>query len=84
MRLPEDAAFDMLHHIEGRSDDAVIRTKMKRPRHRKPGAGQCVRDPVLALDRMGGRQQLAEGLAPQHVVPPRGAESCRSGSTDRP
>ena len=67
MRLPEHPALGMFHHIEGRADHVVIGAEMQRPRHRKSGERQRLRHAVLALDRMGRGQQLAEGLAPQHI-----------------
>ena len=73
MRLPEHPALGEVHHVEGRADDAVIRTQMKRLRHGKAGLRQRRGHPVFALDGMGRGQQLAEGLAPQHI----GCGRCR-------
>ena len=83
-RLPEDAAFGMLHHIEGRSDDSVIRTKMKRPRHRKPGAAPARPSPGTRARWHGRRAAACRRACAAARSAAAGCRERRSGSTDRP
>ncbi len=64
--VPGDAALDQFHHVEGRADHARVGAERQRPRHGEARRMQRRDEPVFAIDRVGGRQQRAERLAPQH------------------
>jgi hypothetical protein len=64
----DDAAFDVIHHVERSADDRRVFAQQSRGRHRHVGAWQRAQDPVLALDQVRRRQQLARRLLPQHEL----------------
>ena len=53
--VPEDAAVEMLHHIEGAADHAVVLAQRIDLRHRHLAAAQRPHHPELAVDRMRAR-----------------------------
>jgi hypothetical protein len=73
--VPEDAAVEMLHHVESAADDAVVLAQRMDSRHRHRGLRQCAHDAKLAIDGMRARQQRARRLAAQHVVARAGAQT---------
>ncbi len=64
-RVPEDAAFHMVHHVKHRADDAGVFAQGMGFRHRHLGLGQRADDAELAVHRMGRGQQVAQRLAAQ-------------------
>jgi hypothetical protein len=68
VRLPDDAAFDVIHDIERRAGDAEIIAVNERRGDREALGMQRADDAELAVDRVRGRQQLARRLSPQHVA----------------
>jgi len=65
--VPGDAALDQFHHVEGRADHARVAAERQRPRHGEASRMQRRDEPIFAIDRVGGRQQRSERLAPQHA-----------------
>ena len=66
-RLPEDAAPQALHQVEGRADHAAVVAEQDRAGHRHVGLRERLDHPVLAVDGVGGGQELARRLLAQHV-----------------
>ena len=64
--VAEDAAFQKIHHIEGRADDRRIVAIGPHGGHRKADAAQRRHHPVFAVDLVGTGQQLARRLLAQH------------------
>ena len=67
-RIPEDAAVDEGHEIEGGSDHALVLAERKRARGRIADALERLEHPKLALDHVGHFEELARRLAAQHVA----------------
>ncbi len=72
--IPENAAVDTVHHVEGRADHRWVLAQRMSVRHRHLGGGQRLDDAELALHRMRRRQQRAGRLAPHHISMPAGDE----------
>lgn len=70
--VPEDAALDAVHDVEGGADDAVVLAQAIAACHRNIGLCQRGDHAVFAVNRMGRWQQLAGRLASQHVFLRRG------------
>ena len=70
----EDAPVHAVHDVEGRADDRVVFAQGERARHRVADLAQGRDDPVLPVDGMGGRQELARGLPSEHVLPAAGRQ----------
>ncbi len=68
VRLPDDAALDVVHEIERRAGDAGIVAIKHRRGHGKASRIERAGHAELAVDRVRGRKQLARRLAPQHVA----------------
>ena len=68
VRLPDDAAFDVIHDIERRAGDAGIVAVDERRGDREALGTERADDAEFALDRVRGRQQLARRLSPEHVA----------------
>jgi hypothetical protein len=62
----EDAALDALHDVEGRADHVALGLEKQGRRHRHVGLRKRPHDPELAVDGMGGGQDLARRLLAQH------------------
>ena len=71
-QVPEDAAFDLVHHIEDRADDALVQAQGVGFGHGKALGGQGGDDLIFAVNRMGAGQQGAGWLAPQDIGGGRG------------
>jgi hypothetical protein len=69
VRLPDDAARDVVHDVERRANDAFILAVDERRSDRKALRVERGNDPELAIDRVRRRQQLARRLASQHAAP---------------
>ena len=68
VRLPDHAALDMRHQVERRAGDIGVVAVDERRGHREALRVERGDHPVLAIDGVRGRQQLARRLAPQHVA----------------
>ena len=77
LRVREHAAVHAVHHVERGADDAVVLAQRVGARHRHRGAAQRGDHAVLAVDGVGGGQQLARRLAPQHELATAGGEVIR-------
>ena len=62
----EDAAHEPLHEVEGRPDHVPLPVQEDGARHRNARPRQGGQDPVLAIHRVGGREDAAGGLLAQH------------------
>src|SRR6266481_2169790 len=62
--VPENAAIEKFHEIEGAANDRIVFAQRVYAWHRDRCVGQRAHDPVFPVDSMGARQQVAEGLAP--------------------
>ena len=67
VRLPEDAALDALHDVEGRADDAVVLAQQVHFCDGHASVGERLLHAVLAIDGVRGFQQHARRLAAQHI-----------------
>ena len=67
-RVAEDAAGQVVHHVEGRADHALVEAERAHVRDRKAGRPQRLHHPVLAVDLVGARQELAGRLLAQHAA----------------
>ena len=67
-RVPENAPFHMVHHIERRADNARVFAQRHGARHGKALSAQRGNDTVFAVDSMRTGQQLAGRLLAQHEV----------------
>src|SRR6266545_3861070 len=67
-RVGQDTTAHVLHDVEGRADHARVLAQRVAARHRDPGAGEARDHAVLAVDRMRRGEELAGGLAPEHVL----------------
>ena len=67
LRLPEHAALDMAHDVEGGADNLRVVAIEHRRRHGKFLRMQRTDDAEFAVDRVRGGQELAGRLAAQHV-----------------
>ena len=65
-RIPQHAALDTVHHVEGGADDRRVFAQHMRPRHRHLGAVQRADDTKLTVHRMRRLQQHAGRLASHH------------------
>jgi hypothetical protein len=74
--LPEDAALDVLHEVEGAADHALVLHQQEGPWHRDALGGERPHDVELAFDCMRGRQQLGRRprLAAHHIARRRGGQ----------
>src|SRR5262245_26687769 len=68
VRLPDDAALDVVHEIEGGTGDARVIAVEQRRGDWKFLRVQRADHAELAVDRMRGRKQLTRRLAAQHVA----------------
>jgi hypothetical protein len=68
VRLPDDAAFDVIHEIERGSGNAGVVAVKHRRGDRKALRVQRADHAELAIDGVRGREQLARRLSPQHVT----------------
>ncbi len=69
--IVEHAAIQRRHDVEQGADHRPVGADMEHLRHRHVGRGQRLHDPVLAVDRMCRRQQLARRLLAQDHGPVR-------------
>ena len=58
-----------IHEVERRADDPVVLAQGERARHRETRLPQRGDDPVLPVHGVRRGQELARGLAAQHVLP---------------
>src|SRR5262245_21968620 len=68
VRLPDDAALDVVHEIEGRAGDARVVAVEQRRGDRKFLRMERADHAELAVDRVRGRKQLTGRLAAQHIT----------------
>ena len=66
--IPEYAALDVIHDVEGRTDDLRVLAQRVAPGHRHVGVRQRGDDAVFALHRVRRGQQLARRLAAHDVA----------------
>ena len=71
-RVPEDAAVDERHEIEGRADHALVLAEREHAGGWIAHAFERLQHAELALDHVGHFQELARRLAAQHVTAARG------------
>ena len=64
--IVEHAPIEPLHDVERRTDDTPVVAKEKRPRNRHGAAREGRDNAMLAVDRVGGREEVARRLLPQH------------------
>ena len=71
--VPQHAAFDVLHHIKGTTDDGLVLAEREHACHRHAGAVQGLHDPEFALNGVSRGQQLGHGagFGPHHIGPRR-------------
>ena len=67
-RIVEMAAIHLVHHIEGRSDDAHFFTQHMHPRHGHIRPRQRLLHAEFAFHRMGGFQQDPRRFPPQNIT----------------
>ncbi len=72
--VPQYAALDHVHDIEGRTDDRFVLAQRIGTRHRKVGLAERMDDAEFAVHGMGRCQQLTGRLAAQHIAPGGGAQ----------
>ena len=71
----EDPSLDHFHDVEGRADDALVLAQQEGPRHGNGAVLQRADRPVLPIDGMGRRQQLARRLLAQNIAPAAGRQA---------
>ena len=69
-RIPENAAVDVFHQVEGRADDALVLAQAMSAGHGNSRSPERRDHAELALHGMRGREELRRrpGLGPEHVV----------------
>jgi hypothetical protein len=67
--VPDDPALDAVHHVEPGADDGLVGAQAPRPRNREAGGMERGDDPVFAVDRVGGFEQLPGRFAAEHIGP---------------
>jgi hypothetical protein len=72
--VPECAALDHRHDVEGRADDRRIFAQRVGPRHGKAGRVQSGDQPMFALHGVRRWEDRPERLAAQHVAVARGID----------
>ena len=77
VRLPDDAAFDVIHEIERGSGNAGVVAVKHRRSDREALRVKRADHAELAVDGVRGRQQLARRLSPQHVTARRRLQEVR-------
>src|SRR5215217_1766037 len=75
-RVPEDAAFKVIHDVEGRADHSLVRAQRPHLRHRHV-AVERLHDLELAIDLVGAGQQHAGRLLAQDVAARAAGRLCR-------
>ena len=75
--VAEDAAFQEVHHVERRADDAVVLAQRPHRRHRKADAAQRLHHAELAVDLVRAGQQRAGRLLAQHPALRAGCQQIR-------
>jgi hypothetical protein len=66
--IPKQPPLDVVHHVELRADHRGVAAQGIRLRHRHLGIAERDDHPELAIDGVGGRQQLAGRFTPQHIA----------------
>ena len=66
-RIPENASFAKLHHIEHGADNITVFAQVQHIRHRYIGVFQRGHNTEFAIHRMGGLEQFARRLTAQHI-----------------
>jgi hypothetical protein len=65
--VPEDAPVQKLHYVKGAANDCIVFAQRVYAGNRYRCMCQRAHDPVFPVDRVGARQQMAKGLAPQNI-----------------
>jgi hypothetical protein len=72
--VPQIAPLHQRHDVEDRADDVFVLAQPIRAGDREAGGVKTRDQAIFAVHRMGGRQQLAEGLATQDIGARRAVE----------
>ena len=82
--VPQHAALDAVHDVEGGADDRLVLAQHVGPRHREAHAMQRLDHLVLAVDRVRRGQELAGRLAAQRIALAAGGDAIGRDSIGRP
>src|SRR5690606_5594620 len=66
--LAEDAAFEVIHDVEGSADDAVVLAERIHARYGDARVFECLHDAVFAVDLVRAGEELPRGLLAHHIA----------------